>query len=534
MPCAWVLALGLSHCGSGTPTKTAPAPLALAVTTAIKLDHFGYRPDDAKVAVFSSDPGSSVEVRTPFGAVVLRVPADGGSLSNRGTDWASGDRVSWVDFTPLKTPGSYHVFSPALGARSYEFVIADDVYNDVMRTALRTFYLQRCGVAKPAAYAGAWADGTACHVKDASTSPAAGHANHGLRDLRGGWHDAGDYNKYVWTAVSNAILFMLRAFEDNPRAFPDGDLNIPESGNGVPDLLDEVRWELDFLLRMQLADGSVLSQTHADGSANGASPPSADATLRYYQGPTLESGAVFAGSCALAARVFAASGQTVYADTLRSAALRAWGWLQTQAGSREKAWAAAEIFRMDPSVDSARRYVDDYHPSSWRGVFFNVMAYDTQAALTYVQSPAATPGVVAAMRSNISTQVDYIFSSDDLYRNGMPDWSYYWGSNAIRAGYGVFLLHAARLGATGSRSATQAREHALDILHFFHGQNPLSMVYLTNMASRGGEHSSWQIYHHWFGGYPDATLPHQPRRQAGPVRGAALPLLQRQRQPRRP
>jgi hypothetical protein len=482
------LALALVTTGAG----------AAPITTAVKIDNFGYRPQDTKFAIFSSNPGATVQVRTPADTVVFTVPTDGGSITSRGLDPASGDQVWWVDFSPLATPGSYHLFSPSLSAQSYAFIVASDAYNDVLRTALKTFYRQRCGTAKPATHAGAWADVSACHLPDANTGPAAGHVPRGTRDLSGGWHDAGDYNKYVWGAASTAILFMLRAWEDDPAAFPDGDLGIPESGNGIPDLLDEVRWELDFLLRMQLPDGSVLSQTHVDGFASD-SPPSADTNLRYYHDPTLESGAVFAGTCAHASRVFAAVGETAYSATLRNAALLTWGWLLGQGASNEKAWAAAEIFRMDPTVTSARSYVDGFHPANWSGVFLNVMSYDTQAALTYVEAPGATPAVVAAMRADISAQVDYIFSSDDLYRNGMPAWSYYWGSNAIRAGYGVFLLHAARLGATGSRTAADCRRHALDFLHFFHGQNALGMVYLSNMASRGGEHSSWQFYHAWFG-----------------------------------
>ena len=247
------------------------------VTTTVKIDNFGYRPDDTKVAVFSDDPGAGVQVRTPEGAVVFTVPTDGGSIRGKGRDTASGDRVWWVDFSPLRAPGTYHLWSASLSARSYEFVIQPEVYHEVLRAALKTYYLQRCGIAKPAAYAGVWADGSPCHRADAATGPAAGHMDRGLRDLTGGWHDAGDYNKYLWSAASNAILFLLSAWEDDPRLFPDADLAIPESGNGVSDLLDEVKWELDFFLKMQLPDGSVLSRVEAGGSASGRSPPSADA-----------------------------------------------------------------------------------------------------------------------------------------------------------------------------------------------------------------------------------------------------------------
>ena len=128
-----------------------------------------------------------------------------------------------------------------------------------------------------------------------------------------------------------------------------------------------------------------------------------------------------------------------------------------------------------------------------------VSQYDAHAAITYARAPQATPIVVSAMKAAIGRRVDDVFASDDLYRNGMPIDSYHWGSNSVRAAYGVFLLDAAQLGATGSHSVTECRGHALDFLHYLHGQNPLSMVYLTNMAAHGGEHSSWQFFHNWFG-----------------------------------
>jgi hypothetical protein len=408
--------------------------------------------------------------------------------------------VWWVDLSPLDRPGRYQLYSPALGAPSYEFEIAPDVYAAVMRTALKTFYRQRCGTPKPARYAGRWADGAACHRADAATTAASGQPDFGTRDLSGGWHDAGDYNKYAWKAASDAIVSLLAAWEDDPAAFRDGDLDIPESGNGVPDILDEVRWELDFLLKMQLPDGSVLSRVHSAGNDNGAAPPSADLTRRYYEAPGLESGAVLAGSGARAARIFRAAGLPGQAAPLERAARAAWGWLQGHGDGAEKVWAAAEVFRMDPSTDSARRYVDAQLPARVQAAGgLGVTSHEAQAAFTYVQTARATPAVASALRAAIGREVDRIIAADDLYRSGMAVSSYHWGSNQVRAGQGVFLLRAARLGATGTHGGAECRRRALDFLHFFHGQNPLSMVYLTNMAGLGGEHSSWQVFHHWFG-----------------------------------
>jgi hypothetical protein len=474
------------------------------VDLAIKVDHFGYRPAAAKVAVVSADPGGAVEVRTTAGATVLAIPSQGGSILHKGEDGApSGDEIWWVDFSPLQATGEYYLYSPALGGRSYLFRIAEDVYWEPLRAAFGTFYRQRCNTPKEAPWAGDWSDAAGCHPGDAAVGPAAGHANHGALDLTGGWHDAGDYNKYVWSATSTAVLALLQAWEQRPELFADGTMPIPEAGNGFSDLLDEVRWELDWMLRMQLPDGSVLSQMHVDGFAS-ASPPSADTNVRFYHDPSLESGAVFAGTCARAARAFAAAGQTAYAATLEQAALAAWQWLQGEGDAEVKVWAAAELFRLRPDLTAARDYVDGFYPNQWSGRFFNPARYDTHAALSYLAAPGATPGVGANMRASVGAQVDYIFANDDLYRNGMPDWSYYWGSNSIRAWYGLFLLEAADLGETGGHAVAAARAHAEDFLHFFHGQNALSMLYLTNMAAHGGEHSSFQLYHAWFG---DSTSP---------------------------
>jgi hypothetical protein len=185
-------------------------------------------------------------------------------------------------------------------------------------------------------------------MSDAATGPAPGETDYRTLDLTGGWHDAGDYNKYVWGAVSSAVHKMLRAYEDNPGVFPDGQLNIPESGNGIPDILDEIRVELDWLLKMQLDadtnplvppadDGAVLHQMHVAGYASD-SPPSADANLRYYhdlidddEGDLIyESTAVLAGVMAHAARVWAAEGLSADAATFEVAALDAWRWLQSK------------------------------------------------------------------------------------------------------------------------------------------------------------------------------------------------------------
>src|SRR4030095_3977751 len=241
------------------------------------------------------------------------------------------DVVRWFDFSALVAPGEYYIYDSSQNARSDFFVIADTAYETLLRQAVRTYYYQRSGLAKAAPYTDPkWADGAAFLgtsqdtqarlVTDPSNATTA-------KDVRGGWFDAGDYNKYtVWATY--ALTDLLLAYIQYPSIWTD-DYNIPESGNGIPDLLDEVKWELDLLLRMQTdtANNSVLSKV-AVTDTHGTSPPSADTGLRYYGAASTASTACSAGGFALGAIAFSVSGRTSYATTLENAAVAAWTWAQ--------------------------------------------------------------------------------------------------------------------------------------------------------------------------------------------------------------
>ncbi|MGH9792113.1 MAG: cellulase N-terminal Ig-like domain-containing protein, partial [Candidatus Acidiferrales bacterium] len=100
---------------------------AAPVSHAIKLDYFGYRTGDAKVAIVSANPGASVQVRRTDDSVAFTIPTDGGSIASKGSDGvASGDSVWWVDFSGFTTPGTYRLYSASLGGQSYDFEIRDD------------------------------------------------------------------------------------------------------------------------------------------------------------------------------------------------------------------------------------------------------------------------------------------------------------------------------------------------------------------------------------------------------------------------
>ena len=131
-----------------------PTVFAAPVAPNIKMDYFGYRPGDVKVAIFTADPGATVQIRNTSDAVVFTVPSNGGSITSMGADGQpSGDTVWQVNFGPFNVAGTYRLYVPAWNQQSYDFKVDANVYNDVGKVALKTFYYQRCGVAHPQPYA---------------------------------------------------------------------------------------------------------------------------------------------------------------------------------------------------------------------------------------------------------------------------------------------------------------------------------------------------------------------------------------------
>ncbi|MDQ7014853.1 MAG: glycoside hydrolase family 9 protein, partial [Gammaproteobacteria bacterium] len=256
-------------------------------------------------------------------------------------DETSGDQAWWFDFSSVTTEGEYYILDPSNGVRSEPFRIGSNVYQAVLKQAVRSFFYQRSGMDKLPPYADVrWSD-SASHLSDRtvtlmdSSNPDRVIAGT-ERDLSGGWYDAGDYNKYV-NYADGAVHNLLFAYEENPQVWGD-DYNLPESGNGLADLLDEVKWELDWLLKMQNSDGSVLhkvsSLSHyidrfdANGNLITAFKPSQDTSERRYAPATASATISAAGAYAHAATVYSAAGETGYAQQLLTSAENAWNWLE--------------------------------------------------------------------------------------------------------------------------------------------------------------------------------------------------------------
>lgn len=507
----------------------------------IVVDQFGYRTRATKVAVIRDPqtgydsgedftPGSTYAVVDKATGTTIKegAPAawNGGS-----TDASSGDKVWWFDFSDVTTPGTYTVVDLDNDKRSMEFEIDDNIYVAPLKHAVRSYYYQRAGFAKSADTVGdEWADG-ASHLGAGQDSEA--HAwtaktdESLVRDLRGGWYDAGDFNKYTAWAAGTAIA-LLRAYDEHPSAFGD-DYGIAESGNGVPDLLDEVKWAIDWLVRMQNSDGSLLCIL---GLAS-ASPPSAATEPSYYGPATTNATWMGAAAFAYASKIFGARPEAdlkEYATDLASRAIEAWNWAtenpsvayfnndeSKQAGSSglgagqqevddagrlfSKFQAAVYLYEQTGEA-TYRDFVEANYGSivpSWGPTQWDMEKQDV--VLYY----AKLGGTDASVASNIVNQfVESVTSHEDQwplvdgeqdpYRAPLQD--YQWGSNQIKMAQArLYQLLAAHGSDELAESASAAAE---DYVHYLHGVNPLGLVYLTNMQRAGAEHSARTMYHTWF------------------------------------
>ena len=276
-------------------------------------------------------PGQSYAlIELPTGKVVKAGPPTVWNGGN--TDQASGDKAWWFDFSEIEAPGKYAVVDIEKGIRSADFSIGEHVYKDVMKHAAPRIFLSARGVREEAGICRQGLGGqgepsrprpgfrVAPVARGAAVEPVAKSL---IKDLRGGWYDAGDFNKYTsWAA--RYIIVLLHAYEEHPQAFSD-DYGIPESGNGIPDILDEVKWGLDWLVRMQNSDGSLLC---VQGLAS-ASPPSDARGNSYYGPPTTSATLMGAAAFAYASKFFASRPEPdlkQYGDDLKKRATAAWTW----------------------------------------------------------------------------------------------------------------------------------------------------------------------------------------------------------------
>jgi endoglucanase len=218
--------------------------------SAVHVNTVGFLPEHAKVAIVLEE-ATTFSLMGTDGSQVMA-----GNATGPVHDGDTGMDLWTIDFSSFTLPGEYYLDVPGVG-RSVSFRIDANVYADVTKLLMLGMYGQRCGVAVELEHDGKTFSHGVCHSQDAI--PWEEKASGTVKDVTGGWHDAGDYGKYTNNAAFS-LGMVFRAWELFQDKLATLALAIPEHGGPIPDFLAETKVQLDQLLKMQRDDGSVYQQ----------------------------------------------------------------------------------------------------------------------------------------------------------------------------------------------------------------------------------------------------------------------------------
>ncbi len=313
----------------------------------ILIDQVGYETESEKAVVFrGKDLPETFTVRDLQSGDVVYT----GEILRVVYNDALSEYDSLGYFTGLKNEGSYYIYADVVG-ESYSFDIKENIYNEVFDNACKKYYINRCGIALSENYAGDNAH-SACHNTMArlQEDPAT------QIDVSGGWH-LDELAKRDTNLGSRIAENLLMAYEMNPSAFTD-ESGIPESGNGVPDILDEVKYEMDWLLKMQDSRtggeyGAAVTDVEKGGDVF---------TAPVYVTPVDLGATISFASTAARFSYFYQQYDSEFATACLKAADRAWScFLNNQEASRDTSAfkAAAQLYRAT-GADSYHQVLNGY------------------------------------------------------------------------------------------------------------------------------------------------------------------------------
>lgn len=484
------------------------------VTDRIKLNQQGFYPAAPKIAVVTGDVISDTFFVT---ATNLRDTLFTGKLSKERKSAYSSVNTHIAEFSSFKKKGSYVIVIPGIG-NSYVFEISNNVHHQVAVAAIKGYYYQRASMPLGFKYAGKWHRSAGHPDTAVFIHPSAADKNRiaGTKiSTPGGWYDAGDYNKYI---VNSGITMgtLLSAYEDFPKYFDTLKTNIPESNNGVPDILNEVIYNLRWMLSMQDPnDGGVYNKC-TNAVFDEMVMPGVTQAPRYVvqkgTGATLD----FAAVAAQSARILKKYKLVLpgLADSCLRAAVKAWHWAQINPalvynqnainklfepkittgdyGDRhfndEWLWAATELFitTTDTSFYTIIKNNQDTLLTlpSWSNV---AMVADYSLLRNKNNLPSYCRQSIDKLKVRLLQMADrYIANVNrSAYQTimGQSSRDFVWGSNSIAANQGIVLINAYL-----ASKDKKYLDFALTNLDYLLGRNATGYSFLTGFGSKSTMH----------------------------------------------
>lgn len=462
---------------------------------AIYVNQVGYHTSGKKRAL-STKPCNFQIIRTSDSKCVYDGVASLGKY-----DATAKEEVFAIDFDEVEENGEFYILAGDRD-KSVCFNIQDELYKDVLKDSLKCLYYQRCGIDLEEKYAGEYVH-PACHLKPSiMLEDYINETEYPMEyDMSGGWHDAGDYGRYV-SAGAVAVGHLLYAFDLFPNKFED-ELNIPESGNGIPDILNECYYELSWMLKMQDADGGVHHKLTAFRHPDFIMPQEDDDSFLIFPVSSVST-ADFAAVMALASRIYK-NYMPEFAETaLDAARLSAW-WLSEHdmvpfnnpegcnTGEYddnddidERLWAYAELVRSDE--ENRKKYLKRFNETSskYNGVpdfgWTDVSGMAFVSVLT--EKELFSEKLCERYEKILFDEADRLLEliENNGYMLAMEEDDFVWGSNMVVLNRGMLFSLADIL---SDDNENKYRDGVLAHLDYIFGRNALDTSYVTGY----GEHA---------------------------------------------
>jgi len=470
-----------------------------ALFCSVIINQEGYLPQSEKFVFVTTQTDSFFVQDINSGNIVFR-----GELSA----WTIVDEMTGLtlykgNFSAFRETGRYFI-TTSLGERSYEFDISENVYENVYKASLKGFYYWRCGSLLAGANAGIYYH-AACHTTDGFYHTSTGLS--GFRLVTGGWHDAGDYGKYIVNA-GVTVGTMLLAYEIFPDRFSNDDLNIPESNNNIPDILDENKYEMDWFLKMQNIDGGVFCKV-TKNDFEGFIMPNNDSGMRNIHVVSSTATGDFAAVLAKASRIYT-NFDTSYSNKCITAAELAWSFLEahtsivpaggfknpsdTHTGEYgdaddrdERLWAASELF-LTTGKDKYHNYFKSHYSEA--GLFTGAMSWGnvrTLALLTYLLSDNANTdnNIKNTLKDALKSYCDKLVTRKNSsgFHLTLTSNEFNWGCNSDVLNKAIMLIAGYQL-----TNEINYYNTALDQLNYILGCNAHNISFVTGTGTSSVMH----------------------------------------------
>lgn len=463
----------------------------------IFINEIGYLPNEKKIAVALYDgkytlyDSASDKAVKSYEAVYF------------GKDEVSDDECYKIDFSDVTTQGAYYLANDK-NEKSAVFNISASAYSEVIKAMIKCLYFQRCGCGLDEKYAGVYKHDI-CHTSKAILVEDYLNkvANPKEYEVTGGWHDAGDFGRYI-SAAAVAVGHILYAYELFPDNFKE-QLNIPESGNGVEDVLNEVRYELEWMLKMQAENGGLYHKLTTYNHADFIMPEFDTAQLYIFPISSVST-ADFAACMAVASRIYKKYDE-VFAKKMMDASIKAYEWLDNNGNVEfhnpencntgeyddsddrdERFWAAAELFRAFPDNEHYKSDLVNLLKTDISKTDFGWTDVSGFALLTILTDKKHSAGseieqeLIGVMLKEADRLCDLAANSGyDLF---MADKDFVWGSNMVVANRSILLILASMI-CEDKVKASKYKEIALEAFNYLCGKNALGRSYITGF----GEHA---------------------------------------------